>query len=201
MVSDKYKFIFVHITKTGGCSVMKALGVHENRDHRPALTLKRMIPKKWEEYYKFSFVRNPWERLVSVYFYCKKRNETIIKSLRQHGKQFQTWAPIILGRRKPEYYLASQLSRITDKQGNIMVDFIGRNEYFARDIAIIQEKLNRPLAPPQYVNVSSHKHYSAYYTPTLIKLVEEVYKEDIEYFNYKYEQRVSAETYKELKFL
>lgn len=198
MVHRKFKFIFVHITKTGGCSVLRALSCNEIRDHRTAMDIRSAVEsrkEKWTDYFKFSFVRNPWERLISIYFYCKGRNEPIIRDF--GSPEFHTWLPVALNQcnKKHEYrvYLSSQLSRITDGKGNIIVDFIGRNETIESDVKILQNKLNLPFRQVKHINVSYHKHYSYYYSPFLIDLVSKKYKEDIEYFGYKYEQMVEPQ--------
>lgn len=98
-VCYEHKFIFVHIPKCAGTSVRKALksaGVrldfegpvrpeHQVRyaidekwlHHLPAPALKRILPENvWEEFFKFTFVRNPWDRLVSKYHFNKQVHAT-----------------------------------------------------------------------------------------------------------------------------
>ena len=98
-ISDKYKLIFFHIPKCAGGSVKKCLG-YKNNDLtnmksglRQSVLLgvdiafwnKKVYPEKWKEYEKFTIVRNPWDRVVSIYHFRKKQNDLY--------KQF----PLILG--------------------------------------------------------------------------------------------------------
>mgnify|MGYP003150102182 FL=1 len=63
MIHHQHKCVFVHITKTAGSSITKALGENDNGNpHRNAFDyLKEMGEEKFKEYYKFAVVRNPWE--------------------------------------------------------------------------------------------------------------------------------------------
>ena len=76
------KCIFIHIPKTAGTSIeqflkdnnkneLEYLGVRNNRSlqHLTALELSKEIPYVFKIYYKFSFVRNPYDRLLSVYYW------------------------------------------------------------------------------------------------------------------------------------
>lgn len=73
MVNHERKIIFVHIPRTSGSSVEKALGVTYtevtlNHKHMRASEIKKLVGKNiWNSYYKFSIVRNPFDRVVSLY--------------------------------------------------------------------------------------------------------------------------------------
>jgi hypothetical protein len=86
MISHKHKFIFVHIPKNAGSSInheLKGLceltssvlkrkskdiplayGKHANDNH-----MRRLLKNEYGNYYKFCVVRNPWDRMVSIYWY------------------------------------------------------------------------------------------------------------------------------------
>ena len=88
-ISDKYKLIFFHLPKSAGKSVNEVLGVKTSDKTNIESGLKqtillgtdllvfnkKMYPEKWEEYIKFTIVRNPWDRLVSLYHFRKKEND------------------------------------------------------------------------------------------------------------------------------
>lgn len=86
VVCYKKKCIFVHIPKTAGTSIEQFLrdrgknhldffGVHNNRSlqHLTAIELKKIVPI-YNTLYKFSMVRNPYDRLLSEYYWTNIPN-------------------------------------------------------------------------------------------------------------------------------
>ena len=71
--SDSRRFIFVHIQKTGGSSVKQAIRRHvpDARrflgTHDGAGPGQQELGRRWNKYFSFAVVRNPWDRLVSWY--------------------------------------------------------------------------------------------------------------------------------------
>lgn len=197
MISHDKKYIFVHIPKTAGCSVIRALGCPERRDHRSALYIKHHADSEiWQNYLKFSFVRNPWERMVSIYFYCKLHNDfgtqwfyTFIGWFTRSIMNKNIMNKMPLTTHTQRLFLTPQLPRLLDEKGEILVDFIGKVESIQNDVLFIQKKLNLPRRPVLHINTSTHTHYSAYYSQQLIDIVAKWYKEDIQFFNYDFESR------------
>lgn len=65
---DDNRFIFIHIPKVAGISLIHALGFeHEHRWHMPLKYYQHISEEKFEQYFKFAFVRNPWDRVFSAY--------------------------------------------------------------------------------------------------------------------------------------
>ena len=80
--NDKKKIIFLHIPKTGGTTIERLFNInlfHSSRpDERPSLQhltcnmlCEKMGKSKYDSYYKFTFIRNPWARILSTYFGAK----------------------------------------------------------------------------------------------------------------------------------
>lgn len=82
VVCHEKKCIFIHIPKTAGTSIeqfirdngsnnLLFIGVRNNRSlqHLTAYELKMMIPYIYKQYYKFSIVRNPYDKLLSEYYW------------------------------------------------------------------------------------------------------------------------------------
>lgn len=70
---DLYRCIFVHIPKAAGISMSRALFGNFAGNHKSVETYQRIFSKKeFNSYFKFTFVRNPWDRLFSAYIYLKR---------------------------------------------------------------------------------------------------------------------------------
>ena len=87
VVCHTRKIIFIHIPKTAGSSIEQLLrdegkyeldfiGVRNGRSthHYMGIELKLILKDLYQTYYKFSFVRNPYDRLISEYFWCRINN-------------------------------------------------------------------------------------------------------------------------------
>ena len=75
MINHKYKCIFIHIPRCAGSSVELAIdgrdwwNVDISQKHMTAESCKKLYKDYWDEYFKFSFVRNPWSMEVSWYYW------------------------------------------------------------------------------------------------------------------------------------
>jgi hypothetical protein len=140
--------------------------------------------------FKFCFVRNPWDRLVSLYFYLKKIGFI------HKNKKFRTFLYEIeddalprIGLFHTKSRVLSQCNRqldwITDANGRIFVDFIGKYESIDSDFRTLCDKLEIHRDLPRR-NITPHSHYSEYYDQKTRRIVEKVYAQDIEYFGYRF---------------
>lgn len=197
IISHTHKFIFFEMGKTGTTSIAHVLKKYESpfelskreqklfHKHMPPVFLKEKVPAEiWDNYFKFSFVRNTWDWLVSDFFWNKlDRGRTIttlsccdIYSVYDNQKRFRRgidWEPTRF-----------QYASLADRQGNLLVDFIGRFENIDDDFNTICERIGIPCEKLPVLNKTKHTHYSDYYTPTVSKLVYQLYRKDIEYFGY-----------------
>jgi hypothetical protein len=81
----------------------------------------------------------------------------------------------------------NQLDYITDENGEIIVDFVGKYENLSHDISTVLKALRLENRPLPHVNKSEHKHYSEYYTEETKDLVAVRYSRDINFFGYKFD--------------
>jgi len=160
----KRNFIFIHINKTAGMSIEKALGLNE-KQHFTAIEFRQKIgAKKWERVFKFSIVRNPWDKVVSQYFHRLKTNQI---GLGDYRIDFKEWVKLTYGEQNPKYYddpkyFMPQLNWLTDNNGKLMVDFIGRFENLENDFRFICNKIGVSTDLP-LINKSEHKEFQFYY--------------------------------------
>ena len=200
LISDSHKLVFVHIQKTGGVTVHELLR-ERIPDLRNILARHEFARRgmaeldDWDEYFKFAFARNPWDRLVSWYTmittFDRAGNE-LWRYVHDNSSTFEEFIHNCTGEvevRKGVYYsfANNQLDYVTDEHGNLLVDFIGRLENFDEDIQEVFRRIGLELETVPHHNRSGHRHYSTFYTPDTELIVRERFKRDIEYFGYEFE--------------
>lgn len=192
------KYLFIHIPKTGGSCLKKNLSIDERFIDTKHKIISRLHTEfKLDEYFKFAFVRNPWDRFVSAYFYLKQ-----IQSNPNHkwmhdyprSKEINTLYPDFddfvrsdLWRTNPRawFHFKPQLGFIFNNRKND-VDFIGRFENLQEDFDKVCSHIDLPTQKLIPINTSRHKHYTEYYDDDTKKIVGYYYKKDIKYFNYTF---------------
>lgn len=196
MISQAFKFIYLHIPKTGGTSIWKSLELIV-----PDLTYVGHGTDKWLPYknshFVFTSIRNPWDLTVSNYFYLRKD-----KTFWNSSDGSTQYGP------RPDHSLVKNLSfnefvhalaegRITDKHvttsqhkwvNKFNIDYFIRFENFTSDLRAVCKKISLPSPSILKLNSTDHAPYQEYYTPELVELVGEFYKRDIELFSYEFKR-------------
>ena len=212
------KFVFIHVQKTGGISIEGILKdnvpdiVHVPPRHIPAIQAKRKMEGSneyhdWEEYFKFAFVRNPWARMVSWYSmigsHASRRPDAAQKNplwryVTENSSNFEEFVKnctdeIKLKNGSHYSFAYNQVDYLTDADGNMLLDFVGKVERFGTDLAVVCDKLdiNVDEIPHKNSSHSSSAPYSSFYTPETEELIRERFKRDIEYFGYEFEDMKS----------
>jgi uncharacterized protein YozE (UPF0346 family) len=151
------------------------------RRHARAKQVKqRLTAQKYDKFYTFAFVRNPWDWEVSFYHYVlSRKNHAQHEQVKAMGnfEKYIEW--------KVNSNIDLQKNFVTDDSGKVIVDFIGRYENLSEDFQIVCDKLNLNASLP-HANKSQRKTYQKYYNPHTRKVLEECYQEDIEFFNYTF---------------
>jgi hypothetical protein len=196
IVSHKYKFIFIATPKTGTTSIHRALQRYVSNDsdividqtiagkHQTALTIKKKLPQEqWDSYFKFGFVRNPFDWIASWYNF-RSRNEL---SDSRHPKHHRWTGNISFEEfvTNPTELVNSPGDYIIDLQGKIIVDFVGKYENLDHDFGYICNRLGLPHIQLPSLNISK-KNTNPYkmYTPSAWTAVESRFKRDLMLFNY-----------------
>jgi hypothetical protein len=178
------RFVFVHINKTGGSSIEKALGLRF--EHKTALEkVEELGRSTWDARFTFSFVRSPWDKVVSHYAYRLKTNQT---GLAESRMSFPDWVAAAYRDRDPRYYdipkmFMPQVDWISGPDGSVLVDFVGRFETLATDFAKVCSTLGIK-APLPHTNASPRGPYREYYDATSREIVASAFAADLDAFGY-----------------
>ena len=225
MISHRYRCIFVHVPKAAGQSIERFfLALHglswENR--APLLLRRNDVPAQgperlahlyapeyvtcghigeaeFDRYFKFAFVRNPWDRLVSEYRFRGGRRigsfrRFVLDPVQEVDPYQDAWR-----------HLVPQVRYLHDRTGRLCVDFVGRFECLQADFARVCDHLGIAdpslphvnATPPERARRWTMRHprarpaarqdpYESYYDNRLRDLVAERYAEDIEAFGYAF---------------
>lgn len=206
LISHRHRFIFVHIYKNAGssivaalkpyavpwwqqkiCNAVRHLGVVAPFDperfhpHILAIDLMKALGKeKYSSYFSFAIVRNPWDWQVSMYKYVLSdtahHQHELFKSFGSFDNYIQ-WRCQESGRQQRDF--------IYSPEGNLLVDFVGRFERLDEDFAEICSRIGISASLPK-LNVSNNKPYREFYTDETKELVRKTFAVDCETFGYDF---------------
>ena len=203
MISHKHKFIFVKLSKSASSSIEDTLkkvchdAKFEKTDHHHILD---MISDDTVNYYKFTTIRNPYARLVSRFFYAKTKKHKsqfanlsfsdFVKGGHDTTPMNTRWvantAPHLKKLLCRVGFFDNQIDWIKNSKNKVLVDFVIKVESLQADFNTLCDKIRIPHQQLPHTNKTKHKHYTEYYDDETREIVAKKYKEDIEYFNYKF---------------
>jgi len=198
-VENNQNLIFVRIPKTAGHTIKNFLLHNSNLEIKPILNqgyesfsgqkLKNKIQENtWLHSYKFTFVRNPFDRAVSSWKFGGWKPRYAWKcSFAEFAKRISSW-DLENSKKWNErsWHCCSQYTHLINEDGSLLVDFIGRFETLQQDFNIICDKIGIPRKELPHKNKTKHKHYTEYYDDETRQIVAEKYAKDIEYFGYEF---------------
>jgi len=207
IISHKHKFIFFAMPKTATHSIRGVLREHLGPDdweqqslcgttflpipplkaighgHLSVQQVKPHLPKEmWDEYFKFGFVRNPFDRFVSAYFFLTRlhrvqgQDDTAGMKAFLQMEQFQRMIHAV-----PQSLL------ITDREGAIALDYVGRYENLQQGCDHICSTIGVPPEPLMRKNTSEHAAYNTYYDDELRTAVAKFYRGDFNLLEYDFD--------------
>lgn len=209
--SLKHQFLFVHVPKAAGTSVRNVLqpfsldprehwlnraldrvGIHVNRwgpfpylrfrIHDSIRVAQRHLPPEiFARLFKFAFVRNPWDTMVSLYSYIRARPDHHRHCIVRKLANFEAFVDYELRRG-----IARQVDFLTDESGSLLVDFVGRFEHLNDDFAGVCDRLGIRQRLDR-ANASRHADYRSFYSDRAIEQVAEYFAADIQRFGYSFE--------------
>ena len=181
MISHQHKCIFIHIPRTAGTSIEMFFrcGDEESKHFNARDIYQSIDQDTWDSYFKFSFIRNPWDRVVSMWSMpAFSIRNTIGKQVGHPLKYFiQHYEP----------FSWEHGMTIHDYLNHGEMDHIGRFEDRVNDLKIISEKIGVDINESINTKKSDHKHYTEYYDDETRDMVAEIYAKDIDAFEYEFE--------------
>jgi hypothetical protein len=210
VINDKNRFIFVHIPKAAGTSVMKTLqeingnnkkwlaktkhetlaGFNANISDRFSLK-DRILSRSPKGYFTFGFVRNPWDRMSSFYrFLVEKRPMPEIDTV-ENFKDFLRQAEDGVEWIQELYSMKPQLEYFTLADGRLKIDFLGHFEHLTEDFNSVTDMLGLSAVSLVHQNRStnSDKDYRKSYDDEMVEIVSKRFSEEIVLFGYDYENK------------
>lgn len=206
IISHQHRFVFAAIPKTGTHSVRQALREHLSAEDLEQvglfvnkrfpfeelaaikhghITLEQIRPflgeQAFAEYFKFAFVRNPFDRFVSYCAFMTRADGAFLKNPQQVMRY-------ILFQARPLQHVLFQPQHtfVTDAEGRLLADRIGRVEDMQASYDAICERIGIPAASLGQVNTSRRGSYRDYYDQALIDGVADFYQRDLELFGYEF---------------
>lgn len=206
IISHRHRFIFFAVPKTATHTIREALRPHLGADDWeqqqlfaqqalpiPAIarighghiSARRIRPHLdddvWHSYFKFGFVRNPFDRFVSICFFLHRDNPQFRENPGFYMKQ-----ALKNGRFRRRILVRPQALQLTNTEGALALDYVGRYESLQTSYDEICRQLGLPTETLGHANPSRHSDCTDYYDSELRQCVAELYADDLRVFGYEF---------------
>jgi hypothetical protein len=171
-------------TKTAGTSILRGLlekeipGIIHQKDHPDRFSdwLDYVSDDLLQEYFIFSIIRNPWDRVVSIASYFDLSLGDFLSNFNHYNQEESIRIHSL------------PLNLYTHQNGIRFADMICRFESLQSDINLVLDRIGLERQKLPFLNRSDHQHYSTYYSSEDIKKVADIYRDDILLFGYMFEE-------------
>jgi hypothetical protein len=206
IVSSRHRFVFVAIPKTGTHSVRQALRDEMGPDdweqvklfvdkaapipelarighgHITLAQLRPHLPAaEFDSFFKFAFVRNPFDRFVSFCSFMTRANDAFERDPQGVMRHILFTSPPL-----NHVLFVPQHLFVTDGDGTMLADEIGRVETMQESYDRICERIGIDSRPLGRANSSKREDYRRYYDQQLIDGVARLYARDLDLFGYSF---------------
>lgn len=153
----------------------------------------------WSECFKFSFIRNPWDRAVSLYMHQTNGEQRfkdwlmdIVKRDGHPKDNNKKWSlsPKMASTGGTGVPWKCQADWLIDDSGEICMDFIGRFENLHEDVARLSDMIGKKLVLP-HINKTNHDRYLKYYNEESANIVADWHHKDIKRFGYSFGRAIT----------
>lgn len=209
LLNDKHNFIFFHLYKCGGTSIREHINgkipnTYELQGgHSLPIDMKFKMEKEgkldlYEDMFKFTFVRNPYDFVLSTLFYAKRfANHFMHNDVKDFS--VEQFIPYYMGFRNKHHNDREKLrgtNRVVtikdwllDENGEFLVDYIGKTETIKSDLDVIHDRIglsNVFEVPHKNINPMRVADYRQYYNENAKKLIQKHFGWELDYFKYTF---------------
>jgi hypothetical protein len=184
----------IHINRTAGTSIGRAIGLPRKQHLTAREVIAMMGEADWERAYRFSIVRNPWDKVVSQYKHRVCTNQT---GMGDRPIAFRDWVAATYGpdKRLPYYdqpkMFQPQVEWLRDDEGRIRLDFVGRFEDLRGAYRQIATRLKLPHELP-HCNSTARTDYRTFYDDRTAEMIGDWFAVDIARFDYRFDAGPAA---------
>ncbi|QOV89595.1 sulfotransferase family 2 domain-containing protein [Humisphaera borealis] len=182
-------FVFIHINKCAGTSVGTAIGLPK-KQHLTSLEVIDIIGEPaWSKAFRFTIVRNPWDKVVSHY---KHRIKTRQTGLGETHVPFKQWVAATYGDTKdPVLYdqpkmFQQQVEWLKNRQGRIDVDYVGRFETMSETFDEVARRIGIDATLPHLNRTEGKVDFRTHYDDATAAIIASWFKDDIAQFGYEF---------------
>lgn len=192
IINHEQKWVFIHIPKTAGTSITNVIKGRKILDtHAHASEVVKYIDDNWSDYFFFSFVRHPFDRLISFYkFQCMRRDldwtfeywywQRFKAPLGAEYNQTPPGQRVVPNVRKPQVWW------LTDEiYGHWLVDRIGYFETLHDYLQVFSSSIVAHTNLPHHQKTPSQNPRSHYMTERIAEQIYNDFIEDFRAFNYE----------------
>jgi len=187
-----YPSIFVHIPKCGGSSIKEMLrdmneksDIHSKLKDDFYLLEKRNVNLK--KYFVFTILRNPWDRVVSYYFFYRdiiKKDELVANKAKK--LDFSSWINYIATNQQKFKFIHENYLDYLTFNNNVVLDYNMNFHNFDQECSFLKNLLVFKTNT-LHLNKTNHEDYKSYYGEKEINLVKIMYQRDIDFFEFDFE--------------
>lgn len=187
------KIIFVHVQKSGGTSIVNFFKNPKNHN-KISIDIKYLNEKKEDinDYFKFTVIRNPWDRMVSFYHYHKEKiikNDNPTKTW-EYLKDL-TFKKFLKSTKFQKWALVNNITDFITYNKKIYIDYYINFDNFENDFKVVKQisGMENELLEK---NKSIHKSYKHYYNDKSKKIINFLFKKEIKFFNFKFDEKINS---------